>query len=97
MLCKHEVVGSIPSGSTRCDPDPVCFHSRVFSSRPQENQFAYAIRDGRVCVLSDIVKKRSIRVWDREALPQGKCIALPIRYLQFIFGAPSSQDDRVVK
>ena len=83
VLCKHEVVGSIPSGSTTlrlrlCVAQPgmaieVC---RV-EARKSEDGLTIGIKTssaktslrtlrpfGRACGISDIVKRRSIRVWD---------------------------------
>jgi hypothetical protein len=60
LLCKQEVVGSIPSGSTRW-----CDHGRLY--RPRFSSFASFViartslrRSARL--LSDIVKRRSIQV-----------------------------------
>ena len=83
VLCKHEVVGSIPSGSTTlrlrlCVAQPgmaieVC---RV-EARKSEDGLTIGIKTssaktslrtlrpfGRACGISDIVKRRLIRVWD---------------------------------
>ena len=57
LLCKQEVVGSIPSGSTSGDANRLLVRKK--------NKFAQAIallpRSVRVRVLSDIVKRRSFR------------------------------------
>ena len=57
LLCKQEVVGSIPSGSTSGNARPV-------SELVRENESAHAMRRVHApCmrVLSDIVKRRSFR------------------------------------
>ena len=54
MLCKHEVVGSIPTGST---------------SRLENSSMRTLIRTDRmsiVCVLSDIVKRGSYQAYEHE-------------------------------
>jgi hypothetical protein len=58
VLCKHEVVGSIPSGSTRW------FDHRSAQSFVRENIVPQSLALTRAidCVISDIVKRRSIRV-----------------------------------
>ena len=60
MLCKHEVVGSIPSGST----------SRSLSDESNylvhENTYSHMIEASIVCVLSDIVKRGSYRACEHE-------------------------------
>jgi hypothetical protein len=87
VLCKHEVVGSIPSGSTslrwlrqlglgeptmQADNSEGC---RVAARRaktgllPKQNRprniTSHALSyTGRACGISDIVKRRLIRVWD---------------------------------
>ena len=75
LLCKQEVVGSIPSGSTRpAENQPQCGGSNVDSSKSFES---FRISCGfcpAICVLSDIVKRRSLR--DR-ALVKAK----PVRIL----------------
>ena len=59
MLCKHEVVGSIPSGSTSrplSDESKCLVHENTYSSHRE-------IDDG---VLSDIVKRGSYRACEHE-------------------------------
>ena len=57
LLCKQEVVGSIPSGST----SGVC--DRLLVRKKNENSPCKALRSRsrRMRVLSDIVKRRSFR------------------------------------
>ena len=69
------------------------FRWPLLLNRPQENQFAATIRDGRGCVISDIVKKRSIRVWGREALPQGTVALRPFA-ISSSFSAPAHRKMR---
>ena len=86
MLCKHEVVGSIPSGSTRlCWLTKVCrlrLGERPAPGLPDRSScedglrtkrqlpssaktsLRIVVRTGRDCGIYDIVKRRSIRVWD---------------------------------
>ena len=86
MLCKHEVVGSIPSGSTslrwlrqlrlgkphhsegcrvvarKSEDGPT---TMVAKNIVRENITSHALSfTGRACGISDIVKRRLIRVWD---------------------------------
>ena len=57
LLCKQEVVGSIPSGSTRRRRLPdAALHARSREHKSARLGFRPA------CVMSDIVKRRSIRV-----------------------------------
>jgi hypothetical protein len=56
VLCKHEVVGSIPSGST------TVVVLRLGLVRPEDYKFRGRLRVSRRRVLSDIVKRRSCRV-----------------------------------
>src|SRR6266853_1937298 len=63
VLCKHEVVGSIPSGSTTLRPSGYAWRSHGMAegrSMPAPN--------GRACGIFDIVKRRSIRVWDLRSI-----------------------------
>ncbi len=53
LLCKQEVVGSIPSGSTRRRPQAPNF--------VRENINPRVVRSAGARVMSDIVKRRSIR------------------------------------
>ena len=59
LLCKQEVVGSIPSGSTSGQSIP------TLQLLVRENKFAHAMRRVYAAfymrVLSDIVKRRSFR------------------------------------
>lgn len=49
-----------------------------------------------VCEISDIVKRRSIRAWIMKRV--ARCASWILgAYLQTVFGARSSQDERVVK
>jgi hypothetical protein len=51
----------------------------------RENITSHALSfTGRACGISDIVKRRSIRVWDRKAVSQDNAARSPIHYLQFI-------------
>jgi hypothetical protein len=83
VLCKHEVVGSIPSGSTRrsiidAGTSPVCDVRPMQKVRPGYRfaashsgaAAALASRDSR---LSDIVKRKRIRRFEllRQEDPQG--------------------------
>ena len=58
VLCKHEVVGSIPSGSTRWSDR----RKAVTEYRPRKTLSLRVSRLRVRCVFSDIVKRRSIRV-----------------------------------
>src|SRR5258708_27142924 len=60
VLCKHEVVGSIPSGSTRW------FDRRgiMIPIVVRETSLRTRCLHRHACGISDIVKRRSIRVWD---------------------------------
>ena len=66
MLCKHEVVGSIPSGSTRWNRRSrvLLFKGLPFKHRPRNITSHVASFTGCACGISDIVKRRLIRVWD---------------------------------
>jgi hypothetical protein len=83
VLCKHEVVGSIPSGSTsfrwQCQlrlGKPIGARAADRSScedelrtkrqlpSSAETSLRIVVRTGRDCGIYDIVKRRSIRVWD---------------------------------
>ena|SRR5208283_161845 len=61
LLCKQEVVGSIPSGSTRRLPAHKSSFVRTQSAR---SRLFCLLKDGcrRARMVSDIVKRRSIRV-----------------------------------
>ena len=73
VLCKHEVVGSIPSASTswmaweerrKLDQRRLVNESSVnerATKSPRSILFASEVRDGYACVISDIVKRRSFR------------------------------------
>jgi hypothetical protein len=78
VLCKHEVVGSIPSGSTRWFVSSADVRRHLSA---KTNSFACFTPDGAACVISDIVKRRSIRV--------GSCKAICASHhnLQIVFGA----------
>ena len=87
MLCKHEVVGSIPSGSTSLrwlcqlrlgEPDrgEGCHGearksedglTEVANNIVRETSIRMSHPTGCACVISDIVKRRSIRVWDLQS------------------------------
>ena len=84
VLCKHEVVGSIPSGSTSLRwpsqlrfGKPIDASSRLISKagpndrrqyhRPRKHHFACVVLTGHDCGIYDIVKRRSIRVWDLQS------------------------------
>ena len=58
LLCKQEVVGSIPSGST----SGFEFVQEAYVSRPSIGLSAFRRR-----VISDIVKRRSLRAFGRDA------------------------------
>lgn len=72
MLCKHEVVGSIPTGSTSLCPSGRCCW--YVQHRPRDNTSHLLILTGITegCVLSDIVKRRSIRVGSCNEMPPRK-------------------------
>ena len=93
VLCKHEVVGSIPSGSTRWFDRLMRCLIRIV----RETSLCICFPMESICGISDIVKRRSIRVVDRMAKPRGFSGRHSLHYLRTVFGAPSSQDDRVVK
>ena len=107
VLCKHEVVGSIPSGSTslrwRCqlrlgEPFSAKLLIEARNIRRLRNiDFASVILRDASCGISDIVKRRSIRVMDRKVKLRGFSVHHPFHYLRTVFGARPSQDDRVVK
>ena len=61
VLCKHEVVGSIPSGSTRwlLKIDELASFK---SSAKTSFRMSFVLTRTVACVISDIVKRRSIRV-----------------------------------
>ena len=66
LLCKQEVVGSIPSGSTsrvrRISEQRISLQKKPrLCARPEVDQFAPADLEVRGRMLSDIVKRRSIR------------------------------------
>ena len=87
MLCKHEVVGSIPSGSTslrwlrrlRLGKPHRSEGCRVVARKSEDGPTMVAkniVREtslrmlhpfGCTCGISDIVKRRSIRVWDLQS------------------------------
>ena len=87
VLCKHEVVGSIPTGSTS-----LRWLRQLRLGEPDRSEGCYVVAPGAktgrlptqvyrprnitslalsgwiaTCVISDIVKRRSIRVWDLQA------------------------------
>jgi hypothetical protein len=65
LLCKQEVVGSIPSGSTRRFRNRApCEAQRAANLKlvRENNEFACSRFSRGLRVLSDIVKRRSIRV-----------------------------------
>ena len=99
MLCKHEVVGSIPTGSTSLRRlrllrlgKPECSEgcraeahlgvggpaARQQTIRPRDNISHLLVLTGITedCVLSDIVKRRSIRVGSCNGAPPRKRSAL---------------------
>jgi hypothetical protein len=88
VLCKHEVVGSIPSGSTRwlIEDRRSCLVHTV-----RETSLRTLYPTGCGCGISDIVKRRLIRVWDLAKQFAGSQSLSPGR-----FGARSSQGERVV-
>ena len=95
LLCKQEVVGSIPSGST--SGDPVVLLARLV----RENESAH--RDSRPStggiafrVLSDIVKRRSFRanVKRRQAVT---CARAPTSLFAGCFLHPSEAVARILK
>src|ERR1700722_19698287 len=74
VLCKHEVVGSIPSGSTRWfgrrRRSIVVISIAVNAERQnivRETSLRMSHPTGCACVISDIVKRRSIRVLDLQS------------------------------
>jgi hypothetical protein len=91
VLCKHEVVGSIPSGSTTLRPSGYAWRRRAWRSKrarrssksedgltieAQSTEAKNIVREtslralrpnGRACGISDIVKRRSIRVLDLQS------------------------------
>ncbi len=75
VLCKHEVVGSIPSGSTslrwlcqlrlgKPDRSEDGLTIVALNNRPRNITSHVASFTGCACGISDIVKRRLIRVWD---------------------------------
>ena len=109
VLCKHEVVGSIPSGSTSlrslCELW-LCGSARDEGRRagarkgeggpigrlvhPRKHHFACEVPKGAACGISDIVKRRSIRVGSREIL------ARFLHYLRIISALAHPSGVRVV-
>ena len=119
MLCKHEVVGSIPSGSTTLRPSGYAWRSHAGaegrsvpgvaflgidgltndrSNIVRENITSHvASLKGCACGISDIVKRRSIRVWDRKSMSQDFIVLRRARAFTHSlspvhFGARPSQD-----
>jgi hypothetical protein len=113
VLCKHEVVGSIPSGSTSlrsrgeqgCHAgadrrrravvasfgwasQPIAKQTPIPSILVRENINSQALLspERALCVISDIVKRRSIRVGSREQ-------SRVLHYLQIISALAPSQDE----
>jgi hypothetical protein len=93
VLCKHEVVGSIPSGSTRwnskIDTMPA---ARRLETSSAKHHFASVVFTDCACGISDIVKRRLIRVLDMQSNLRN-----PIHNLQVISALAhrnSSQDER---
>jgi hypothetical protein len=64
LLCKQEVVGSIPSGSTSRDFDKLVRRNEIRVRSHYGLARAKGSRELRRRVLSDIVKRRSFRVSD---------------------------------
>ncbi len=64
MLCKHEVVGSIPSGSTRWNSK---IDAALADRRPHNITSLAIVLTDFACGISDIVKRRSIRVLDLQS------------------------------
>ena len=114
MLCKQEVVGSIPSGSTTLCPLGFAWRSHAGEIRSvpgvaegEDGQpiattivrEAYTVShalllDEVACVISDIVKRRSIRVLDRKRHSFGNARRAFSDAISRSFGCQSSQDDR---
>jgi hypothetical protein len=80
---------AMPGAATASEP------MRIIVVR--ETSLRVLILTGCACGISDIVKRRSIRVVDRMARPRGCSMRHSLHYLRTVFGARSSQDDRVVK
>jgi hypothetical protein len=91
VLCKHEVVGSIPSASTRGQTDRRIM--RALNNRPRNITLhaAQVFTKTAACEISDIVKRRSIRAWVAKHI--ARYVLRNLHYLQVIFGARSSQDE----
>ena len=68
LLCKQEVVGSIPSGSTSGDPvDRARIRPNKKNKSAQATMLLHEV--SACCVLSDIVKRRSFRANGTVAWP----------------------------
>ncbi len=117
VLCKHEVVGSIPSGSTTLRPLGFAWRShagekakrarrssrerrraddrlKTLSTRKQTSaKTSLCVRcpNGRACGIFDIVKRRSIRVWDLRSNSRNSN-----HYLRDVSALVHRQDERVV-
>jgi len=79
LLCKQEVVGSIPSGSTRRPFVPASLEAFCPSAGKQVSWSLVFVTFG--LVLSDIVKMRSIRVSIMAAgLPRMNAVNLRVRW-----------------
>ena len=76
MLCKHEVVGSIPSGSTRWNSK---IDAALADRRPHNITSQVKVFTDFACGISDIVKRRLIRVLDLQSNMRN-----PIHNLQVI-------------
>ena len=87
LLCKQEVVGSIPSGSTSGDPvDPGSFpDARPNKKNKSAQAIAYPPRGARLRVLSDIVKRRSFRA--NVERPQGRTTDAPLLHPYSLFAS----------
>jgi hypothetical protein len=79
LLCKQEVVGSIPSGSTSRDHRASCaaaFYNLVREKRFRLRGVPQGRRGG---VLSDIVKRRSIRAFVAAQAARGACDPISVK------------------
>src|ERR1700743_3158233 len=75
VLCKHEVVGSIPSASTR---GWIAGATAQSNNRPRNITLhvAQAFTKAAACEISDIVKRRSIRAGSPQSVLQNSVLQI---------------------
>ena len=101
LLCKQEVVGSIPSGSTITIGKPMAIPKPTTRPlKPNSRARNVPTRHIRACVLSDIVKRRSFRA---NAGTKGQIDSVKLtekvvgvsRTLQMFFVTPARGENRL--